>query len=166
MTRKILLAAAALCAATACNDTEAAQLPAPATAQPARASLDARSQFDLALAIDQADRSEDPELAYARVRKDWLGKRYRWSVYRIAPLCRSAESCNVLPFDRGGRDARVVQGWMPRLALDDGAMKAIAARCGDLPRCEIAFEATLSQMTLSLDKPTSLAFDQVAVVSR
>lgn len=148
-----------------CRDNDAASMtpPTPDTAEPTTR-IDSRSQHDLARAIELADSSEEPQLAYDQLRKDWLEHRMRWTVYRIAPLCRSADSCNVLPFDRTGRDAKVVQGWMPRLELGDDDLRAIESRCGDQPRCEIQFEGTVSQLVLSVDQPTSLTFSNVDIV--
>lgn len=162
MTRVVIIAALAALFASACKDTEAARLaPAPQSAP----AVDTRSQFDLANAIDLADDSDDPELGYDHVRKNWIDKRYRWTVYRIAPLCRSTGQCNVLPFDRAGRDVKIVQGWMPRLEIDEADMKAIEAACGDRGRCELSFEGTMSSLVLSVDKPTSIEFSDVVVVT-
>ena len=164
MTRMLILTAVGVSLAPGCRDTAAqasAHTPAVESAEP---EASARTQYDLATAIDAADAADDPELSYDQIRRTWLGKRYRWSVLRIAPLCRSPERCNVLPFDRGGRDARIVQGWMPRLHIGDAEMKAIEASCGDRARCALEFEATLSDMVLSVDKPTSLGFSDVAII--
>jgi hypothetical protein len=164
------LAATFLCLALAgCRDEGRASGSAAAPAAPttASASLDPRSQHDLARALTEVETSRDRSEAssgYARVRSSWVGKRYRWTVRVVEPLCRSRDACNVLPFDRTGRDRDVIQGWMPRLVLDDGAFAAIQRACTGRPRCEIAVEGTLSRLVADTENPTSVEFSQIRVL--
>lgn len=163
------LAATFLCLALAgCRDESRTSRPAAAPAAPAAsATLDPRSQHDLARALSEVETSRDRNEAsgaYARVRSSWVGRRYRWTVRVIEPLCQSRDACNVLPFDRTGRDKDVVQGWMPRLVLDDGAFAAIQRACTGRPRCEIAVEGTLSRLVADTENPTSVEFSQIRVL--
>ena len=162
----ILLAAVA----AACTDGGADDPPrraAPAAKAPRTAPSDPRTQYDLARALTEVERSRDPEavgLGYQKIRSSWIGKRYRWRVRVIEPLCRSRDACNVLPFDRAGRDRSMVHGWMPHLILDDAGFAAIQRACQGKPGCEIGIEGTLSQLTLDTENPTSLEFRDVRVL--
>ncbi len=170
ITRAIAVAAlvSTLAATAACTDSGD---PEPRRAAPARAartaSLDSRSQYDLAAALTEVERSRDPDqvaLGYEKIRASWTGKRYRWRVRVIEPLCRSRDACNVLPFDRAGRDKAIVHGWMPQLLLDDTSFAAIGRSCSGKPSCEIGIEGTLSELTLDTENPTSLQFRDVRVL--
>lgn len=139
------------------------------TAGPAKrpAQLDPRDQYDLARALDQVEASRDVDATasgYSRLRASWTGKRYRWRVHVIAPLCASRDACNVLPFERGGRDAKIVHGWLPHLVLDDTGFAAIQKRCGSRSMCAIEMEGTLSQLVVDTENPTSLEFRDVRVL--
>jgi hypothetical protein len=171
ITRAITLAAlvSTLVASAACTDggTDSE----PRRAAPARAArpvaLDSRTQYDLAAALSQVERSRDPDsvaLGYQKVRESWIGRRYRWRVRIVEALCRSRDACNVLPFDRAGRDRAVVHGWMPRLLLDDSAFAAIARSCAGVASCEVGIEGTLSELTVDSADPTSLQFRDVRVL--
>ncbi|HKE16276.1 MAG TPA: hypothetical protein VKB80_15490 [Kofleriaceae bacterium] len=173
MLRATVLGALMSCAAVtaACRDgagsTERAASAAPARATAAAASLDPRSQYDLARALAQAEASRDPgglAATYQKIRASWTGKRYHWRVRVLEPLCRSREECNVLPFARAGRDKAIVNGWMPHLVLDDTAFASIRRTCAGKPTCEIDMEGTLSQLSLDTEYPTSLEFSQVRVL--
>jgi hypothetical protein len=169
VTRRSSALAATLTAAlalAACRD-EGGSAPKPAPAQGRVASLDPRSQYDLAAALTQVETARDrADLAagYARLRTAWVGRRYRWTVRVVGPLCRSRDACNVLPFDRAGRDRKVVQGWMPRLDLDEGAFAALQRACAGRAPCEVQVEGTLSRMIADTQNPTSLEFSQVRVL--
>jgi hypothetical protein len=171
ITRAITVAAlvAIVAASAACTDSGDSEKPrhaAPA-ATARTAALDSRSQYDLAAALSQVESSRDPDnvaLGYQKLRASWTGKRYRWRVRVIEALCRSRDACNVLPFARAGRDRSVVHGWMPRLLLDDSAFAAIARRCSGVASCEIGIEATLSDLTVDMENPTSLQFRDVRVL--
>jgi hypothetical protein len=144
------------------------QNPGPATLSDAPGTepvVDSRTQFDLAAAITAAERSDEAEDALDRVRRDFQGKRYRWTVYVMPALCPSAERCHVLPFDRAGADRTIMQGWMPRLELDADSFVALRRQCGDQPRCTIELEGTLSRLVLSTESLTSVHFGDVRIVT-
>ncbi len=126
--------------------------------------LDGRSSYDLAAAIGEAlqEPSFTREQALDRVRSGWRGKRYRWEVGVSSTLCRRADNCNVFPFDHARGEARIVQGWLPKLELDEVAHADLLARCGPA-LCVARVEATLSGFVLSPEDPTSLTFSDVSV---
>ena len=165
--RAIALAAlvSTLAASAACTDSgDDSRSSRAAPSGAGRASLDPRSQYDLARALAEVEKSRDPDrvaLGYHEIRTSWTGKRYRWRVRVIEPLCRSRVACNVLPFDRAGRDKAIVHGWMPQLILDEASFAAIRRTCAGVPSCEIGVEGTLSQLTLDTENPTSLQFRDV-----
>ncbi len=172
--RATVLAALVSCLATSasCRDDDPAGenppagTPAVASAR-APASLDLRTQYDLARALTEVETSRDPDsvaLGYHKIRTSWTGKRYRWRVRVIEPLCRSRDACNVLPFDRTGRDKNIVHGWLPHLVLDDTAFAAIRRTCAGKPACQIEMEGTLSEFLLDTEYPTSLKFRDVRVL--
>jgi hypothetical protein len=124
---------------------------------------DERTQRDLAAEIAGADRlrKDEAEARYGQIRTSWLGKRVTWTVDVLPALCRSAENCHALPFDRLGADRAIVQGWMPRLRLDGATFAALEARCAGRARCPVTVEATVAELSLSTDEPTSLTLDRV-----
>lgn len=141
----------------------AATIPAAETRVP----VDSRSQYDLVAAIAEAERldSDDADIRYEEIRRDYQGKRFRWQVHRIAALCPGTERCNVLPFDAGGEDHRkVVQGWMPKLQLTPETFAALDARCAGDQRCTFEFEGTLDKFVLSTEHLTSLHFNDIRVL--
>jgi hypothetical protein len=127
---------------------------------------DERTQRDLANEIAAAEtmRKDEVDGRYGQIRKSWLGKRVMWTVDVMPALCRSAESCHALAFDRLGADRAVVQGWMPRLRLDQAGFTALRARCAGQARCPVTVAATVAELTLSTDEPTSLTLADVLVV--
>ena len=127
--------------------------------------IDGRSQRELAKEIGAAEKMRRDEVdgEYGRIRKDWLGKRVSWQLDVVPALCRSADACHALAFDRLGADRAIVQGWMPRLRLDDAAFAALEARCRGLARCPVTVQATVAEFTLSADEPTSLTLADVAI---
>lgn len=128
------------------------------------AQIDRRSQRDLAGEIAQAERlrKDEADVEYGRIRKSWLGKRVSWKVDVMNALCRSADECHALPFDRLGADRAVVQGWMPRLRLDPASFAGLQARCAGRVRCPVTVQATIAELTLSTQEPTSLTLDGVS----
>jgi hypothetical protein len=126
--------------------------------------IDERSQRDLAREIAGAEklRRDQADAEYGRIRKSWLGKRVSWKVDVVTALCRSADECHALPFDRLGTDRAVVQGWMPRLRLDAAAFAGLQARCAGRARCPVTVEATVADFTLSTEEPTSLTLAGVS----
>jgi hypothetical protein len=162
-----LALAAVMALMSACRDAspDAGQGQARRSAPPP--ALDSRNQYDLARAMTEAERSRDPEqvaLGYHKIRTSWTGKRYRWRVRIALPLCRRADACNAIPFQRAGRDKAVVHGWMPRLLLDDTGFAAIRRACTGKPSCDVDIEGTLSQLRLDTENPTSLEFRDVRVL--
>ena len=135
-------------------------------AAPTGAGVDPRDQVQLAHEIQMVEKSdpEAQEARYADVRRDWLGKRYRWTVSLFPPLCQSLDSCYVVPFQGAHVDEHSVQGWLPRLQLDAAGFSALAA-CRGKTACQVSFEGELSQLVLSPDSLTSLAFSNVTIRS-
>lgn len=131
----------------------------------AGAPADARSQRDLAMEIADAEnlRKDEQDARYGAIRKSWLGRRVTWKLDVMPALCRAADACHALPFDRLGADRDVVQGWMPRLRLDPAGFAALEARCAGLARCPVTVEATVAELTLSVDEPTSLTLADVRI---
>jgi hypothetical protein len=153
----------------ACQESRDAAPPArkadPKAAAAGAPALDPRTQYDLARALSEAARDRaGAATSYARLRAAWLGHRYRWNVRVVEPLCRARDACNVLPFDRGGSDKKIVHGWMPRLVLDDAGFAAIQRACAGKPACRIGVEGTLSAFVLDPESPTSLELTQVRVL--
>lgn len=133
-------------------------------AQKPAAQHDERTSY--ALAEDVAEALSEPSLTRAQslesVRADWQGKRYRWDVGVSAPLCRVG-TCNVFPFDHASSEARIVQGWLPRLELSEAVHADLIERCG-AGLCVATVEATLKTFVLSAEEPTSLTFTDVSVL--
>jgi hypothetical protein len=123
-------------------------------------------QYDLLKAITQAEamNAEKAEERYLQIRREWSGKRVHWRVFVIPQLCQSADQCHVMPFDRFGKDKKVLQGWMPKLEIDSQALAAIHKSCAQQKRCSIEFEGTLSQFTLSTEFLTNLRFSDVKIL--
>lgn len=132
-----------------------------ATGAPA---IDARSQLDLARALDQVERGDRDDAAdgYERVRQSFEGNRYRWTVQLIAPLC-SADRCNVLAFERGGTGV-TGQSWMPRLELTAGQHRALLDRCAGKSPCPVEVEGRLSRLVASTEQFTSVTLDEVEIL--
>ncbi len=127
--------------------------------------IDWRSQRDLAMEIGAAEKLPEEQAAarYDQIRKGWLGKRVTWTLDLVPALCRSADSCHALAFDRLGADRAIVQGWMPRLRLDRAGFAAYQTGCASRARCPVTVEATVAALTLSVDEPTSLTLADVRV---
>ncbi|MEM6996213.1 MAG: hypothetical protein AAF721_37245 [Myxococcota bacterium] len=128
---------------------------------------DARDQYALLDAIVAAKGDQlfaDPGIL-ARVRGEWIDKRYRWEVRMQPALCGAVGDCVVLPFDHNRRSEPISQGWLPRLSLDATGRTALAERCVGLAQCVITFEGTLTQFELSTELPTSLTFGDVEVTA-
>lgn len=125
---------------------------------------DARTAYDLAHAITTATSESSLTRAESleRVRRAWQGGRFTWEVAVQPMLCRTAEACTVLPFDHGRAEARIVQGWLPRLRLDEAQHEALMQQCGSRS-CVATIEGTLASFVLSAEDATSLRFDDVRV---
>jgi hypothetical protein len=132
---------------------------------PPAPALDPRSQYDLAEELARADAldvdARQPELD--RLRRAWEGRRYRWEVFLVPVLCARQDDCHVVPFDRARAGARIVQGWLPRLDLDETQLARLKDGCAARERCAVEIEGTLRRFVLSMDDPTSLRFDDVVV---
>jgi hypothetical protein len=122
---------------------------------------DGASQADLARDLEAAETDGD----YAPVVARWQGRRVRWTVWRTAPLCRSAASCNVRAFNGPRPKLDAGHGWLPRLALSPAEFAKITAGCGSAPSCELVVEGRLSQLDASAEDPTTVEFDDVIVIS-
>ena len=57
-----------------------------------------------------------------------------------------------------------VRGWLPGLTMTPDQFAKIEAGCGKAIECELTFEGTLSQLTVSPEMPTSLKFTDVSVL--
>jgi len=116
------------------------------------------SQADLAKDLDKAERDG----SWADVKRRWQGGHVTWTVTRQRPLCATAAACNVTPFPIGGG---AKYGWLPKLSFAPSQFEKLEASCGKGVRCEVTFEGTLSELSLSPDLPTSLRFSDVKVVA-
>jgi hypothetical protein len=154
----LLLALVAAC------DRDADPLDLSAAKVAPRAVFDARSQLDLARALDDIERGDRDEAGprYDEVVRSFEGKRYRWRVKVLAPLCR-ADRCNVLAFDRGGRGV-VGQSWMPRLELEPDQHRALVERCAGESPCSVELEGRMARLIASTEQFTSVTFDRVELV--
>jgi len=169
MTTSIRIALALSLLLVACQDTSEERAAPRQAGAPgkATAALDPRTQYDLSRALNQVESVRDPDgvaIGYEKIRSAWLNRRYRWRVSVLEPLCRERDACNVLPFDRAGRDRKVVHGWMPRLVLDDTAFAAIQRACTGRSSCSIDMEGTLSDLVVDTEQPTSLEFRDVRIL--
>lgn len=164
---KTLLAAAVsllLALVAACDrDADSLDLGAARPAPDATTAVDARSQRDLASALDRVERGDRDaaDEGYRRVVRSFQGRRYRWTVQLIAPLCR-ADRCNVLAFAGGGR-GETGQSWMPRLELEPDQRQALLDRCAGQTSCRVEFEGRMSKLIASTEQFTSVTFDRVRI---
>lgn len=157
MTRAAL--ALALVLATAC---ERGELPLLAAASPPSppAEIDPRSPRDLAGALAAVE--ADDAAGYAEVVRSFRGRRYRWPLYLVAPLCRP-DRCNVLAFERIGREHGVVQGWLPRLEIESGQRARLLERCAGQSPCRFVAEVRLAELVASPERFTSVTLDEVDI---
>lgn len=127
---------------------------------------DTRTQYDLATAlaaIEQLPR-EQAALELPELRRGWIARRYQWKVHVVPALCASVERCNVQPFDTGGADRHIVQGWMPRLEIDEADFASIQRACTGAERCTVTFRGTLTKLVLSTEEFTALGFTDVEIL--
>jgi hypothetical protein len=148
-----------------------AQSPAPTTPPgteptPGAPIADTRTQYDLAAAIAalEAMPRDQAALEMPGVRRDWVARRYQWKVYVVPALCSSVERCNVQPFDTGGADRRILQGWLPRLEIDEADLAAIQRACASTQPCTVTFRGTLTRFVLSTEEFTALGFTDVEIL--
>ncbi len=149
------------------SPTSSATPSSPATAGPLP--IDPRDQYALANAMiegQQVDPDEQPA-SFARVHGSWAGKRYRWSMMRIEPLCRSADDCLVAPFDLGRFAFPLDFSFLPRVAFSS-EQHAAHMRDACAPHgleCVVTFEATLSDFQFELGIPPGLTLTDAHFVS-
>jgi hypothetical protein len=136
--------------------------PSPAAEGPAP---DARDQYTLVREIVAAQLADDAPSALARVKGAWEGRRYRWEMRHLPVLCRSAGACYAAPFDHGRGEEPIVQGWLPRLGLDEAEHAELVRACAPYEQCIVTLEGRLDELVLSVVRPTSLSFTDVDVVS-
>lgn len=164
--RSTLLSAVILAGCTDGAATEAT--PVEAAAEAAVVTLDARDQYALLADIErtQGNALERDGAAMGRVRAAWQGVRVRWEAAFVAPLCRTAGSCHLAPFDHARvTDHRIQQGWMPQLELDDAGVAALAAACAPHRGCVVQFEATLREFVFDPEHATAVRFADVDVLA-
>lgn len=149
----------------------AAARPAPsaepsAETAPGTPIADTRTQYDFASALGAIERLPRDEAAMKlpELRRDWVARRYQWKVFVVPALCASTERCNVQPFDSGGADRHIVQGWMPRLEIDDTDLATIQRACASAQPCTITFRGTLTKLVLSTEEFTALGFTDVEIL--
>ena len=99
------------------------------------------------------------------VSRTWRGKRVRWELGLLGPLCPSASGCVALPFDQARLDEPSGQGWLPRLELAPEEHARIGAACEEQPLCVVAVEATVSRVRLSTELPTAVTLAEVRMLS-
>lgn len=123
--------------------------------------IDPRTPRDLARALDRVERGDPAEAddGYGAVIRAFEGRRYRWRLQLIAPLCRP-DGCNVLAFGRDDR-AGIGQSWMPRLVLEPETRRALLERCRDRSPCPIEVTARLAHLVASTQQFTSVTLDRV-----
>lgn len=125
----------------------------------------AATQMDLGNELDAIDSSPDPAGAITALRSKWQGKHLTWTVDRQEMLCRSADSCNVIPFPAPHEKDAPRHGWLPALEFAPGQFAKLTAACGDATRCQLTFEGALTDLEVDLETPTSLRFTDVHIVT-
>src|SRR5262245_45869182 len=116
------------------------------------------TQVDLAKELVEAERRG----TWREVRQRWQGQHLRWTVTRQRVLCSSPDACHVAPCPIQ-RPAQV--GWLPALDLSPTEYAKLDAGCGRAAQCELTFEGTLEELTVSGELPTSMQFTNVRVLS-
>lgn len=138
------------------------------TEQTEAVAMDPRDQYALVAALSAAERlaPDRADERYHQIYRDFRGKRYRWTAYRIAALCPSARRCNVVPFAADHRQ-KSTQGWMPRLELSEDAFAALESRCAAATDskgyCKFQFEGTMSKLVVSTQHLTAMTFSDVRI---
>lgn len=151
----------------ACRDRVENSLPEP-VAVAAEPVVAAASQYQLAKEIHDAERQpteDDRALALSKIGDSWRGKRYSWTSFFVPAFCPSYERCHILPFDRGSRDSKIVQGWSPKIDIDQEEWLKLSESCKNQALCEIRFEGTLDKFTISTVDFTSLGFVDVQILA-
>ncbi len=147
----------------------AARDEAPADPRPRIAkTIDPRDQYALVAEIIDARARQGAELpaALQAVRSTWQGRRFRWEVALVPALCRSTHDCVAMPFDHLRHpELHIVQGWLPRLELDEPTHAALLRDCAPHRRCVFTFEGELDRFVLDPENPTSIGFSDVEILS-
>ncbi len=157
------------CTRTSVEQGEQGEQPsAEPSAKPAVPSaISLRSQFDLAAAIRVIEHEQDDEdraFSLAQLTESWEGERYQWTVGFLSAFCPNAQGCHVVPFDRGGKDNQIVQGWSPQLELTDAQWERLAGACAKgSEQCRVTFSGTLSEFRISTEELTRLTFSEVSL---
>jgi len=99
------------------------------------------------------------------VSRTWRGKRVRWELGVLRPLCPNASGCAALPFDQARLDEPSGQGWLPRLELEPEEHARIVAACEEQPLCVVEVEATVSRVRLSTELPTAVTLAEARMLS-
>jgi hypothetical protein len=160
----VLLLALAACREAAPDPGQSA--PVATAATPRTTVIDRRDQYALAhdVVTALAQRPDDDPGALARVKKSWEDRRVRWEMAYIPALCSRKDRCFVAPFDHRRFEQRMVQGWLPRLDLDDAGFAALRDGCAAESRCVVRFEARVAELVLSHELPTAVTLDQTSVL--
>jgi hypothetical protein len=104
------------------------------------------------------------EDAFVAIRKQWRGRRHRWTMRFLPALCPSASQCHLLPFDHHRFEGRIVQGWLPRLTMPAAQHAQLVERCRGHERCVVSLEATMTELTLSTVEPTAVTLSNLRFV--
>lgn len=145
------------------GERAAAPSPPPLAPTATQAPEHAGSQDDLANALDLAADSVTAGVN-EQVRRAWRGKTVRWQVTRVPALCGDADACYVQPFASARRGARSAHGWLPEVRFAAGERERMLAACASLEACAITLEATLGELVVSDEQPTSVRLDQARLV--
>ncbi len=130
---------------------------APANEKPVTAELNPATQVDLARDLDDADRLA----TWTEVKRHWQGQKMRWTVTRQQLLCSSPTLCNVSAFPI---QRPATRGWMPALTMTPDQYARITSGCTNAEHCELTFEGTLSDLTVSPQVATRMRFTDVRVL--
>lgn len=115
-------------------------------------------------AAEEAEPDTRPE-RFDDVMRAWRGRRVRWEVAVLAPLCARSEACVALPFDHARLEDGSGQGWLPRLDLDAAEHARIRRACEGRTTCVIGIDASVSHVRLSTELPTAVTLGGVRLVS-
>ena len=131
--------------------------------------LSSRSQYDLAAAIRVIEKEQDDDeraFSLATLSDAWQGERYEWTVNFLTSFCPNENGCHVVPFDRGGKDKDIVQGWSPELKLSAEQWRELSDACSQSEgHCPVTFRGTLSKFRISTQELTRLTFTDVKLVA-
>lgn len=167
----LLSALSSLPACAGCDDTaRGAAPPEEAASRPSAEAvpdLDERDQYALLRAIVEAKSAseEDQASLMEAVRASWVGRRYRWEVLALPPLCRRPSSCAIALVDYERMGGRPGTGFLPILSMTAPVHRDLLARCESHPPCVLAFEGELRELTLSPGQPTSMRLELTRILA-